>query len=598
MKRGSLVAMAAMAALLMTLVTGARVGAAPKTPPKTAPKPAPRATPTAQPAAPPSSAYKIMFDGQPAVFEAPPVEHAGVICVPMKGVFARLGAVVNYDNITHTVKAVRGKTLVLLTLGSDTATVNLKPHKLQVPPFMLGEAIMVPLRFVGESMGAAVSYDEQTHVVAIKSGKEATITLPTMRIPPSPTPTPDPNATPTPAPDVQITQLSHSGTAPLHPGDVLRVTMVGSPKGQAYFSIPGVTDKTPLKEEPEGTYTADFTLPATASVKGAALYGVLQVGERRAPLATAPLPLTVQPLVPHLGRPAPEPGASVTERTPRITAFFEMIGGTLDLASVRVTVNGADVTKQAYVTREFFTYTPPQPLFGAVKVQVAGKVTPRGAMAPADWADEWSFSIPQGGSAARIQSASHGPTTAYKAGDVVEVTMIGTAGGTARFDIGVAKKGIEMREASPGTYIGSYRVQAGDGAQAATIVVRLKAGGEEATAQAPIPITLGTGTAAATDMPLTVSSPLPDAPVSAGLTVKGQTLPGAAVRVDVMSHVPVVERDVRVAGAETKADGQGIYTVDVKLPWPVKNVKLTVVVTASDASGKRAGPVVVPVNRK
>lgn len=539
--------------------------------------------------------YKIVFDGQPAVFEAPPIEQKGVICVPMKGVFARLGALVNYDGITHTVKAVRGKTLILLTLGSDTATVNLKPVRLQVPAFMLDGAVMVPLRFVGESLGATVSYDPQARIVSIRSGKAPTITLPTMHIPAEPTP--DPQASPTPPPDAQITQITHSGVAPLHPGDVLRVTLVGTPKGQASFSIPGVTEKTAMKEAPDGTYTADLTLPAGLQVKGVAVYGVLQVGDRRAPLATAPLPLTVQPLVPHLGRPAPEPGAVVSEKTPRVTAFFDMIGGTLDPASVQVLVNGSDVTKQAYITREFFTFTPPQPLSGAVKVQVLGKAVMTAGGVPVDWSDEWSFVI-QGASTVRIQSASHGAAATYRVGDAIEVTMMGTAGGTARFDIGTARRGLEMREVSAGTYLGSYRVQAKDDVASSTIVVHLEVGGDKTSAQVPVPVTLGVGTASGGDMPLTVTSPLPDAPIDQGLTVKGQTAPGATVSVDVMSQVPVLQRELRVARAEGKADAQGIYSVDVKLPWLMKNARLSVVVTASEASGRRAGPVVVPLNRQ
>lgn len=537
---------------------------------------------------------RIEFDGKPATFEAPPMEQSGVVCVPMKGIFQRLGAVVNYDPLTRTVKALRGKTLVLITLGKDTATVNLKPHRLQVPAFLHQGAVMVPLRFVSEVMGARVAYDEKTHVVSIRSGKEPVVTLPTVRIPPeTSTPIPPPSEAPSTAPDVAITEFRHDASAPLHPGDTLTVTMVGTGKGQASFSIPGVVDKSTLSETSSGAYTAQYKIPGGVSVKGAPVYGVLQVGAQRAPLATAPNPITIQPLVPHIEKPAPAPGSTVNEKTPRIAGFFETVGGVLDLPSVRISVNGADVTKQAYITREFFTYTPPQPLSGQVKVEVAGRVSPPGSSVPAEWTDHWTFEI-QGG-LSKIQSATHGPTSIYKPGDVVEVTMIGTAGGKARFDIGTWKTGVEMREASSGTYIGSYRVQPSDRVQSASIVVHLRVGADDVAAQAPIPVTLGIGVAGDNAMPLTVTAPEAGAGIGKSFVVRGQTAPKARVKVEVMGHVPVVDRLVRVAWGEASADAQGTYSVNVQLPVMVPGAKLTLVVTSSDASGKSAGPVQVPV---
>lgn len=524
---------------------------------------------------------KIEFDGKPAQFEAPPVERGDVICVPMVGVFEALGAAVHYDSVTRTVKALRGTTVVLITIGQSTAMVNLKPHPLQVPAFTLEGKVMVPLRFVSESMGATVAWDPVTRVVSIRKTPEKTITLPTVSV--SGTPEPPPTRAP-----VAITEFRHSATSPLHPGDTLTVTLVGTPHGQASFSIPGVTDKAPLKEGPDGTYTADFRLPGGVAVKQVAVYGILAVGTERAPLATAPMPLSVQPLVPHLEKPVPAPGAVTDERTPRITGFFEMLGGTLDVASVRVVVNGNDVTKQAYVTREFFTYTPNQPLNGHVKIEVSGRATPAG-----EWSDSWTFDI-QGGVAARIQSATHGPTAVFKAGDVVEVTMVGTAGGKATFDIGTWRSGIEMRESSAGTYIGSYRVQPDDRVEAATVVVHLRQGAEESTAQVSIPITLGVGPVSDGSVTLSVTAPRPDDRVGKSFVVRGQTAPGAKVTVNVIGHLPYVERDVRMLSAEGTADGQGAYAVKIEVPLMVGGVRLLLVVTAT-ASGKRAGPVQVPV---
>lgn len=561
--------------------------------PSSAPSTAPSNAP--QKEAPPAE-IKVEVDGQPVQFEAAPMEKDGVVVVPMRGIFTRLGAAVNYDNVTHTVKALRGSTIILITLGSQTATVNLTPHHLQVPAFSQEGHIMVPLRFVSEALGAHVGWDSSARVVSIHAAPPPTITLPRVNIPPDrgpPTPTAPDTPLPGGTPSVAIGELRRNATGTLHPGDTLTVTLVGTPGGQASFSIPGLVDKVPLTEgSTPGTYTADYKIPATASVKQAPLYGVLQVGTQRAPLATAANPVTILPLTPHVERPEPAPGATVADKTPRISGFFEMVGGTLDLPSVRLRVNSNDVTKGAYITREFFAYTPPQPLSGHVTVEVSGKYTKPPSTGLQDWSDNWQFDL-QGGEA-KIQSATHGPQSVYKPGDVLEVTMSGTAGGTAAFDIGSFRKAVPMHESSPGTYIGSYRVASKDRVASAPVVVHLHLGKDTTSAQIPISVTLGVGVSPESTVPLTVTSPQPGDPIEKDLKISGQAAANAHVKVDVMGHLPLVERDVRVGGAEGAADAQGSYAIPVHLALTVPGVKYTIVVT-SEGAGGTGGPVEVPV---
>lgn len=537
---------------------------------------------------------RVEVDGKPVAFEAAPKEIRGVVVVPMRGIFERLGAVVNYDDVTHTVKALRGTTLILLRLGSDTAMVNLKQHHLQVPAFSQQGHIMVPLRFVSEALGARVSWNAQSRVVSIMT-LQAVIPSPKLPAPSAPE-TPLPPSGTTTAPEAAIKEFRHNATGTLHPGDTLTVTMVGTPGGQASFSVPGVSDKVALPETSAGTYTVDYKIPTGVSTRLAPVYGMLQVGTQRAPLTTAATPLTIQPLTPHVERPEPLPGATVAEKTPRITGFFEMVGGTLDPGSVRVSVNGIDVTKQAFITREFFTYMPPQPLTGHVSIAVSGRSTTPPATVPQDWSDSWEFDVQ--GSAVKIQSATHGPQSVYKPSDLLEVTMVGTAGGTATFDIGTFRAAMPMHESSAGMYVGSYRVAAGDRVERAPLVVRLRVGTEMVAAQVPISVTLGVGMAGEGAVPLTVTSPLPGDTVGKDILVRGQTVAAARVKVDLLGHLPLVEHDVRVTGAEGTADAQGSYTVIVHVPLALSGMSYTLVVTSTDAAGNRARPVQTSVKIK
>jgi len=88
-----------------------------------------------------------------------------------------------------------------------------------------------------------------------------------------------------------------------------------------------------------------------------------------------------------------------SSHAPRISALFETEGGTLETPSVRVRVNGSDVTAQTYVTAAFFAYTPSASLPpGRVRVEVEGRVQRQGAAE--ELKDSWEFDIQDGAAAA------------------------------------------------------------------------------------------------------------------------------------------------------------------------------------------------------
>lgn len=111
------------------------------------------------------AAPAITVNGSPVTFDQPPVERAGRVYVPLRGVFERLGASVVYQN--GQINATRGSTTVSLTIGNSTATVDGRPQQLDSPPFVIGARTLVPLRFVAQALGAVVSYDQASDSVAI-----------------------------------------------------------------------------------------------------------------------------------------------------------------------------------------------------------------------------------------------------------------------------------------------------------------------------------------------------------------------------------------------------------------------------------------------
>ncbi|HEY1656127.1 MAG TPA: copper amine oxidase N-terminal domain-containing protein [Candidatus Tumulicola sp.] len=111
----------------------------------------------------------VIVDGQTMSFDQPPIVQAGRVFVPLRGVFERLGASVVYaDGLINATG--RGRT-VSLRIGSTQATVDGRPTTLDVAPFVVGARTMVPLRFVAQSLGAAVDWNDASSTVTIAGGR-------------------------------------------------------------------------------------------------------------------------------------------------------------------------------------------------------------------------------------------------------------------------------------------------------------------------------------------------------------------------------------------------------------------------------------------
>jgi hypothetical protein len=140
----------------------------------------------------------VNVNGRPLQLNPGPIERAGRVFVPLRGIFERLGAAVVYSN--GTINATKGSTTVSLQIGSTQATVSGQTQRLDVAPFIVGASTYVPLRFVAQSLGAQVGYDSSTRVVAIEVAHLAP--------PPYPPPPPNPppyQPPPNPPPVVRLT---------------------------------------------------------------------------------------------------------------------------------------------------------------------------------------------------------------------------------------------------------------------------------------------------------------------------------------------------------------------------------------------------------
>lgn len=115
-----------------------------------------------------AQSVSVTLNGSPLTLTPAPVERAGRVFVPIRGIFQALGASVVYQN--GTINAEGNGRAVSLHIGSTQATVNGQPQALDVAPFVVGASTYVPLRFVSQALGAGVNFDGANKIVALSNG--------------------------------------------------------------------------------------------------------------------------------------------------------------------------------------------------------------------------------------------------------------------------------------------------------------------------------------------------------------------------------------------------------------------------------------------
>ncbi|SCW78182.1 Copper amine oxidase N-terminal domain-containing protein [Paenibacillus tianmuensis] len=114
-----------------------------------------------------TNAPRLVIDGKERFFPQRPEVVNGTSLVPLRAIFEALKANVVWHEEDRSVEAVKGKQSVRLKLGSAEASVNGKKLVLEQPPTLRNEVMMVPLRFVGEALGATVYWESGTKTIQI-----------------------------------------------------------------------------------------------------------------------------------------------------------------------------------------------------------------------------------------------------------------------------------------------------------------------------------------------------------------------------------------------------------------------------------------------
>ncbi|MCD1261744.1 hypothetical protein B5M42_023385 [Paenibacillus athensensis] len=115
---------------------------------------------------------KVDVDGRALTFEQFPQLIHDTTMVPMRAIFEKLGAQIAWDPNAAAVTASKDGLTLRIAIGANVAEVNGESIKLDTPAVLLNGTTLIPVRFVAESLGAKVGWDNTTHTVSIESGKE------------------------------------------------------------------------------------------------------------------------------------------------------------------------------------------------------------------------------------------------------------------------------------------------------------------------------------------------------------------------------------------------------------------------------------------
>jgi len=118
------------------------------------------------------STINVTIDSVAQSYDVMPIIENGRTLVPMRGIFEALGAEVAWDDATKTVTGTKADTKITLQIGNTAANVNDKEVTLDVPAKILDGRTLVPVRFISESLGCEVNWDDATKTVIINSSSK------------------------------------------------------------------------------------------------------------------------------------------------------------------------------------------------------------------------------------------------------------------------------------------------------------------------------------------------------------------------------------------------------------------------------------------
>jgi hypothetical protein len=116
-----------------------------------------------------SKPVEVRVDGQPVLSDVPPVTTPKEVFVPLRPLGDALGAETRYEHKSGDVVVTRGDQTLHLKVGSTHAKINGMPVTLKHAPFRVRGRVMVSLHAVQQVFGVRVKFNRTTARVEVNT---------------------------------------------------------------------------------------------------------------------------------------------------------------------------------------------------------------------------------------------------------------------------------------------------------------------------------------------------------------------------------------------------------------------------------------------
>ena len=114
-----------------------------------------------------SESIKVNLNGKDLLLPEEPFIIEGRTMVPLRAAFEAFGAKIEWDNSSRQVTGILRDKIIKLTIDNNIGNVNGQDVLLDVPGTIKNDITFVPVRFIGESLGAHVTWDSENRTVLI-----------------------------------------------------------------------------------------------------------------------------------------------------------------------------------------------------------------------------------------------------------------------------------------------------------------------------------------------------------------------------------------------------------------------------------------------
>lgn len=109
----------------------------------------------------------VLIDGAPVTFDVPPSVINGRTLVPFRALAEAINVNVSWNASAQTITAHNTDTNIRLQINNATAYRNDKQLTLDVPPIIINNRTLVPLRFFSEAFNCQVDFDKLNYLITI-----------------------------------------------------------------------------------------------------------------------------------------------------------------------------------------------------------------------------------------------------------------------------------------------------------------------------------------------------------------------------------------------------------------------------------------------